>query len=61
MIERFDVISQNMAEIIDDAISTVPRTRERRVALIRHSVRRALSLGYKAARKVDIPAEGDGR
>jgi hypothetical protein len=60
MTESFDVISQNMAEAIDDVL-TVTRDRQRRIELIRHQVRRALSLGYKAARKVDIPAEGDGR
>lgn len=52
MTERktFDDIAQNIAEVIDDAVSTVPRSRERRITLIRHSVRRALVLGYKAAR-----------
>jgi 3-oxoacyl-[acyl-carrier-protein] synthase III len=57
----FDDISQNIAESIDDAISTVPRERERRIALIRHSVRRAMVLGYKAARKaVETFAIKDG-
>jgi hypothetical protein len=50
----FDAVSQNIAESIDDAISTVPRERERRIALIRHSVRRAMVLGYKAARNKAI-------
>jgi hypothetical protein len=59
--ETFDAIAERLAEVIDDVISTTPRTRSRRVALIRHQVRRALGLGYKAARKVDVPAEGDGQ
>jgi hypothetical protein len=55
--ETFDAVAQNLAEVID-AILTTPRTRERRVELIRHQVRRALATGYRAARKtVDMLAE----
>jgi hypothetical protein len=57
----FDDTAQNIAESIDDVISTVPRERERRIELTRHQVRRAPGLGYRAARKVDTPAEGDDR
>lgn len=45
----FDAIAQNLAEVID-AILVTARDRERRVALIKCQVRRALALGYKAAR-----------
>jgi hypothetical protein len=55
--ESFDAIAERLAEVIDDAISTVPRERERRIELIRHQVRRALGLGYRAARKANLPAE----
>jgi hypothetical protein len=59
--ETFDDIAQNIAETIDDIISTVPRERERRIQLIRCQVRRALNHGYRAARKaVDTLAIEDG-
>jgi hypothetical protein len=51
MSERFDSIARHLAEIVDDAISTVPRTRERRVELIQRTIRRALAIGFKTARK----------
>jgi hypothetical protein len=56
--ETFDAIAERLAELIDDAVSTTPRTRERRIALIRHTIRRALFLGFKTARNkaVDMPA-----
>lgn len=60
--KSFDDIAQNIAEVIDDAVSMVPRDRRRRVELIRHQVRHALSVGYRAARRtVDLPAERDGQ
>jgi hypothetical protein len=58
--ETFDDIAQNIAEAIDDVISTVPRERERRIQLIRCQVRRALNHGYRAAKAVDTLAIEDG-
>ncbi len=48
----FDSTAQYLADVID-AILVVERPRQRRIELIRHQVRRALSLGYKAARRVE--------
>ena len=45
----FDVISQNIAEAVD-AIMSAPRSRARRIELIAHQIRRALILGYRAAK-----------
>lgn len=60
--ETFDSIAQRLAEVIDDAITTVPRERRRRLELIRHQVRRALTLGYRAARRAgDLLADGADR
>jgi hypothetical protein len=59
--ESFDSIAERLAEVVDDAISTVPRERRRRVELIQRTIRRALAIGFKAARKVDIPADEEGR
>jgi len=60
--ETFDAIAERLAEVIDDAVSTVPRERQRRIELIRHQVRRALAIGYKAAfRTVALQAERDGQ
>jgi hypothetical protein len=43
----FDDVAQNLTEVID-AILTTPRDRERRIELIRHQVRRAIVIGYRA-------------
>jgi hypothetical protein len=48
--QRFDALAQNLAEVID-SILVAERPRERRIKLIRHHVRHALSLGYDAARR----------
>lgn len=48
--KSFDDIAQNIAEVIDDAVSTVPRDRRRRVELVRHQILHALRVGYKAGR-----------
>lgn len=49
MVEDFDITAQNLAEGID-AILTTERSRDRRVALIRQQVKRALSLGFRAGK-----------
>jgi len=60
--ENFDDIAERLAEVIDDAVSTVPRDRQRRVELIRRQVRHAMNLAYRAARRaVDLLAERDGQ
>lgn len=46
--ETFDDVARNLAEAIDDAISTTTRVRGRRIELIRHQVRHALRVGFKA-------------
>jgi len=56
--ENFDAVSERLAEIID-AIMSVPRSRERRIELIAHHVRRAIILGYRAAKPKQNYA-GDG-
>jgi hypothetical protein len=45
--ESFAVTAQNLAEGID-AILTTERSRERRLALVAHAVRRAMATGFKA-------------
>jgi hypothetical protein len=44
---NFDDIARNLAEAVDEILVAV-RSRDRRLALIAHQVRRALGLGYKA-------------
>jgi hypothetical protein len=57
----FDTIAMHIAETIDD-ILTAHRERARRIELIRHHVRRALGIGYKAARGRTLPERsGDPR
>jgi hypothetical protein len=45
----FDDTAKNIAEVID-AILLAERCRDRRIELIRHHVRRALSLAYRLGR-----------
>jgi hypothetical protein len=47
MNESFDDTAQNLAEIID-AIMVEECSRDRRIELIRHHIRRALAVGFKA-------------
>jgi hypothetical protein len=49
--ETFDAIAERLAEVIDDAVSTVPRHRRRRLELIRRQVRHAMNIAYRAARR----------
>ena len=61
---NFDDIARNLAEIVDE-ILMAERSRDRRVALIRHQVKRALSHGYKvglanASRRGIVHADGRG-
>ena len=59
--ESFDDIAERLAEVID-AILTTPRERKRRIELIRHQIRRALNLGYRAAlRPIEPLVESDGQ
>jgi hypothetical protein len=46
MNENFDTSAQNFAEIIDEILQA-ERSRARRLELIRHHVRRAMSTAYK--------------
>jgi hypothetical protein len=51
--ESFDDLAQSIAETVD-AILYAHRDRSRRIALIRHQVRHALSIGFRAGiRRVD--------
>ena len=45
--QTFDDVAENISEIVD-AILSEERSRDRRLQLILHHVRRALSHGYKA-------------
>lgn len=45
--EDFDTTAKNLAEIID-AILIEECSRDRRIELIRHHVRRAMATGFKA-------------
>jgi hypothetical protein len=47
--ETFDTVAQNVAEVIDEILSA-PRSRARRIKLIAHHVRRAITHGYRAAK-----------
>jgi hypothetical protein len=56
--ENFDTLARNLAEVID-AIMSAPRSRARRIELIIHQIRRALIIGYRAAKTKQNDA-GDG-
>jgi hypothetical protein len=49
---NFDALAQNIAEVID-GILCAERSHDRRIELIRHQVRRALSIGYRQGRYGD--------
>jgi hypothetical protein len=54
--ENFQTVAKNLAEVIDD-ILTVPRPRARPLELIAHHVRRAIVIGYKAAKSSHVTEE----
>lgn len=54
----FGTVARNLAESID-AILSAPRWRARRINLITHQIRRAVILGYRAAKTQQNDA-GDG-
>jgi hypothetical protein len=56
--QSFDEVARNLAEVID-AILTTPRERQRRIELIRHQIRHALSIGYKTGRGISKEAAND--
>ena len=56
--ESFDETAQNLAEVIDEILQS-ERPRERRIQLIRLQVRRALGIGYRAARGFKRPENND--
>lgn len=45
----FSTVARSLAEVVD-AIMSVPRPRARRIDLITHQIRRALVIGYRAAK-----------
>ena len=47
--QNFDDVARNLAEAIDDVLTT-ERERPRRLALIQRQVRRAMAIAYRAAR-----------
>jgi hypothetical protein len=55
----FDRVAANISEIVE-AIFSEERDRDRRFQLIRFQIRRALGIGYRAARGSNKRAEADG-
>jgi broad specificity phosphatase PhoE len=60
--ESFNDIARNIAEVVDDLMNA-ERDRARRIELITHSVRRAMSHAYRAGKgqfsKPAAPDSGD--